>query len=677
VGAGHTDRASAPTFPPPLVVREGTFPFSGRAEPLDRLVGTWKHCRTERHGACVLIAGEPGVGKTRLSAEFARRAHDDGAAVLFGRCDEEIALPYQPFVEALSHHAAVGSATGIDSLGPHPGELARIVPEVGATFPGVTTPPGSGDPEVDQYRLFEAVSGWLGAAAAGSGLVLVLDDVHWAGKPTLLMLRHILRSLDTTPLMIVATYRDTDLDRTHPLANLLADLRRVDNVERLALTGLDQGGVEDLIESASQQELDDAARALAAAVHAETEGNPFFVGELLRHLIENGDLVHDGQRWVGATSVDDMTIPDGIREVVGRRLSRLSPEANDVLAWAAVLGREVRLDVLARVADGESRCLDALDEAVDARLVDEVGPGTWRFAHALVRSTLLAELRTTRRIRMHLSVGEAYEAIRPGDTLALAQHFAEAAALDVGDKAVIYLLRAGDQALDSLAFDEAAEFHRRALDTIDDLALDLPEQGADAACGLAVALRWTGQDFEPALERACELASAIGDGHRMARVLLDTSRGFGARVFEVVDAAVARWERCLELLPAGDSDERALVTAALGMEHMFGDLARLVALSDEAVAMARRLGNPDVLCRVLISAATVCELPERLHRRAAVIDRVDLPRGRRTVIPSTAPSSGNLVAASASWTGDRSTFADGLDQFASAGKQLRSPSSGS
>ncbi len=275
-------------------------------------------------------------------------------------------------------------------------------------------------------------------------------------------------------------------------------------------------------------------------MHAETEGNPFFVGELFRHLAETGAIVNEGDQWRLATAVSEMSLPDGVREVIGRRLSRLSPATNDVLAWAAVIGRELRLDILGRVAGGDESCLDALDEAVDARLVDETGPGRWRFSHALVRSTLLAELRNTRKIRMHLSVGEAYEALAPGELSALALHFAEAAPLGAGEKAVQYLLAAGAVALESLAFDEADARYAQALDIIEDVGLDVPELRVDAAVGLAIARRWTGADATEAFAQACDGAAALGDGARMARVLLETSRPFAATVFETDDVLVAR-----------------------------------------------------------------------------------------------------------------------------------------
>lgn len=588
-----SDRGGIP-LPGPLERRDGTFPFCGRDDVVDALTSTWKQVRHTSTPACVLVAGEPGVGKTRLAAEFARAAHDDGALVLFGRCDEDLGIAYQPFVEALRHHVAHLPTDRVADLGAGAGDLARLDPQLPTRFPSVTPAPTTGDASVDQYRLFEAVGQWLTAAAETDGLVLVLDDVHWATKPTLLALRHLLTTTQSAPLLVIATYRDTDLDRTHPLAELLADLRRVDGVERVALRGLDQAGVEQLMATTAEHALDADGQALAAAVHAETEGNSFFVVEILRHLAESGGLVFDGERWVASGPVAQLAIPDGVREVVGRRLSRLSDDANDVLSWSAVIGREIRLDVLGRVAGGELRCLDALDEAVDARLVDEVGPGRWRFAHALVGSTLLAELRTTRRARMHLEVGEALEAVAPDDVAALAQHFAEAAPLGAGDKAVTYLLAAGFAALDGLDFGQAADQFDRAVEIADDLALDAPGQRADALFGAAMARRWTGADYADAAEAAMDAAAAMGDGVRMARTLLETGRRYSTRTFEVDEVAVARTERCLELLPDEAVRERAMVLCQLINELLFADdLPRLVALEAEVAELVDRLGGPD------------------------------------------------------------------------------------
>ncbi len=664
-----TDDTGVP-LPHPLAAREGAFPFRGREGALAALTTPWKRSLHAATTSCVLIAGEPGMGKTRLASEFAQRAHGDGALVLFGRCDEELGISYQPFVEALTHHSAYVDADHVAELGAHSAELTRLVPDLADRFPGIGDRATSGDAEADQYRLFEAVDSWLATAAGTKGLVLVLDDIHWAARPTLLMLRHVLRSATQARLIIVATYRDTDLDRTHPLADLLADLRRVPEVERLPLGGLDRSGIEDLMEAVNQAELNASARELAAAVHAETEGNPFFVGELLRHLAESGALVNEGGTWTLTTSVAEISIPDGIREVVGRRLSRLSDTANGVLSWAAVIGRELRLDILTAVAGDQDECLDAIDEAVEARLVDEVGAGRWRFSHALVRATLLAELRTTRKVRMHLAVGEAYENLAPNDLAALAQHFSEAAPLGAGERAVGYLLAAGDIATETLAFDEAGDLYRRALDIIEDVDLQVPELAADAAIGVAVAKRWTGQEFHAQVAHALDLASAIGDGTRMARVLLETSRGFVAQVFQVDDVLVAQFERCLEHLGPEDSLERVRVTAALAQELAYaGDLPRLLALTDDALAMARRLDDPVALHEALMARGNVANNVDYLAEAPGIQDEVIANQHRIGTPRTLAAVVGNFTMLGG-WFGDRAMFRTGLDGIAALGDAM-------
>jgi class 3 adenylate cyclase len=369
---------------PPFLTDIGRI-FVGRDGELDRLGQLWKEAAAGQL-RMALLAGEPGVGKTRLAAELARTVHEDGATVLAGRCDEDLGVPYQPFVEALRHF--VDHASGLsERLGRYGGELARLMPEVSQRVPGLPDPLRS-DPEMERYRLFDAVAGWLTAASADEPVLLVLDDLQWAAKPTLLLLRHIVRA-GGGRILLLGTYRDSELTHDHPLVELVADLRRQGGVERLSLSGLDDVGVAAIVEQASGQALDEAGVALARAVYQETEGNPFFVREVLRHLAETGALERSEGGWTTRLPVDQLGIPEGVREVVGRRLARLSDEANQTLRIAAVVGPEFELGVVQAAGElSEETLLGAVEEAAAARVVTEVSATRYRFAHALVRATL-------------------------------------------------------------------------------------------------------------------------------------------------------------------------------------------------------------------------------------------------------------------------------------------------
>ncbi|MGH9009898.1 MAG: ATP-binding protein, partial [Acidimicrobiia bacterium] len=328
----------------------------------------------------------PGVGKTRLAAELATRVHGEGATVLAGRCDEDLGVSYQPFVEALRHF--VDHASGLpDRLGRYGGELARLLPDLSERAPGLP-PPLRSDPDMERYRLFDAVAGWLAAASNDEPLLLVLDDLQWAARPTLMLLRHVLRA-GRGRVLVLGTYRDTDLTHDHPLVDVVADLRREGGVERLSLSGLDDAGVATIVEQAAGRTLDDAGLALARAVYEETEGNPFFVREVLRHLAETGAVERQEEGWTTRLPVDQLGIPQGVREAVGHRLSRLSGHTNQVLRVAAVAGAEFELGVVqAAGALSEEALLGAVEEAATAGVVTEVSATRFRFAHALVRATL-------------------------------------------------------------------------------------------------------------------------------------------------------------------------------------------------------------------------------------------------------------------------------------------------
>ena len=385
---------------PPLVGGGERAAFVGRDGERAQLRRYWERARLgERQ--FVLLAGEPGIGKTRLAAEFAVAAHAEGATVLFGRSDEDAILPYQPFAEALQYYLAAWPPEELRArLGAAAARLARIVPELAERLPDmpeVALP----DSESERHRLFEAVASLLVEASRASPIVLVLDDLQWADRPTLLLLKHILRAPEQSPLLILGTYRGGELGRRHPLSETLADLRRDRAFERITLQGLREGDVGAMISAWGGE---DAPPDFIQAIYQPTEGNPFFVEELLRDLSETGAISEQDGRLTNDLAAAQLPIPESVKEVISRRLARLSEECNSVLTVASVIGRGFGLDALARASDlSNDRLLEALEEAVDACVVRETPNvvGSYSFSHALIHETLYDELSTTRRVRLH------------------------------------------------------------------------------------------------------------------------------------------------------------------------------------------------------------------------------------------------------------------------------------
>lgn len=557
---------------PPVFAHGTGLPFAGRDDVFEQLVDAWKRCATGGFEV-VLLAGEPGIGKTRLAQELATRVHGGDGIVLGGRSDEDVALPFQAFGAALDWFVRQMEPTGrLEALGEYPGDLVRLVPELGRLVEGLPTALDD-DPEVERHRLFQAVGSWLSVGREDRPRLLVLDDLHWADKPTLMLLRHLI-SNPPAGLMILCTYRDTDVDRTHPLSSMLADFRRMPAVTRIALGGLGDEGVRDLLIRTGGHALDEIGMAFAERVQRETSGNPFFLGEVLRHLTETGALYERDGRWVSDLGPDEAGIPEGIREVVGRRLSRLGTDVEGVLRSAAVIGYEFDVDVLAHVVGRDADdVLDALDVAGSANLVIEIGVDRHRFAHALVRETLHGELSSSRRARQHRKVAEALEALHAGDidsvVTELATHWAEASAGGDPTRAIELAIRAGDLAEHRGAVENAAKWLEQALELIDDEQLttsqarrltvklaDVQSTSADGAIGRVNALT------------AAKAAIDVGDVDVACDALAVTTRSSFSGDDPADAERVAVLQRALEL-EGLSTLQRASLLGELAVELIF------------------------------------------------------------------------------------------------------------
>jgi class 3 adenylate cyclase len=343
----------------------------GREAEMQMMTNVFKRVAGGEGREVLLVSGEAGLGKTTLVAEAARAAFDTGACVLFGHCEEDLATPYQLFAEALGHYVTHAPEEQLLAhVEAHGSELSRLVPAL-ATRIRELPPSKATDSDTERFLLFAAVVGLLGTMSQEQPVVLVLDDLQWADKGSLLLLCHLVAAEQAMRVLILGTYRDSELSQTHPLNDTLAALHRVSRVNRIDLAGLDDRGVVALLEAAAGQSLDDAGVSLAHAVYRETDGNPFFVSELLRHLSETRAIYQDSSgRWVAERTLEQLALPDSVRVVIGARVGRLGKDAGRVLSVASVIGRDFDLDLLARATKtGEDDLLDILDGAASVALV--------------------------------------------------------------------------------------------------------------------------------------------------------------------------------------------------------------------------------------------------------------------------------------------------------------------
>ncbi len=562
--------------------------FVGREKEMDELRAGLEDSLSGR-GRLLMLVGEPGIGKTRTSEEFATYARLRNVQVLWGRCYEGEGAPaYWPWVQIIRSYVRDKEPKELMSeMGPGAADIAQVVSEVKERLPGLPAPPTL-EPEQARFRLFDSITTFLKNASKDTPLMVVLDDLHWADKPSLLLLQFLARELRGSRLLVLGTYRDVELRRQHPLAQTLGELNRENLSQRILLRGLTEHDVRRFVEVTAGTS---PPATLVQAVYRETEGNPFFVNEIVRLLVADGRLEH-----AEAVTTWSVTIPQSVKEVVGRRLDHLSEECNKVLTIGSVIGREFGLRVLEKVSDVKGdRLLEALEEAMGARVIAELPRATdqYWFSHALIRETLYEELSTTRRVRLHRQIGEALEETDPeGNLPQLAYHFGEAAPGGDVDKAVDYAKRAGDKSIAINAWEDAVISFDRAMQSLELNPTPDDVVKFDLLLGLGMALHGAGEPVraKQTFLRAVEVARALGDADRLGHA----AHGFslGIETGQIDQESIDVITEALDALGEVDTGTRARLLARLAQKLQFaGDPDRVLQIDEEALEVARRSGD--------------------------------------------------------------------------------------
>jgi len=583
----------------------------GRDGELRALAAAFERAAAGR-GRLIAITGEPGIGKTRLVEEFVRRTGLPASRVLRGRCPEQAGAPsFWPWTRMLRAHAAARGADALRAdLGDDAGVLAALIPGL-ATDPS-HVPPRGGEQE-SRYELFAAVTALLRRAAAAEPLLLILEDVHWADEASLGLLEFVAQELDGARILLVITCRDRErASRPRALGEA------VRHGQRLALRGLDAAAVAELVASSSGA----AAVPLAERLAEVTGGNPFFLVEVLRALEQEGRLASP----LGPGDV--LTLPDTVRDSIRRHLEPIPAEDRDLLAVAAIAGDDFDVALLALALDSDATAaLERLHLAVERGfLVERPGvAGRFRFAHALVRETIYGDLLPATRVHLHARVGGALESRygegAPGAPFgALMRHFLHASPLGTSAKAVRYATLAAEQASAVFAHHDALAFYEQALAA---LGADPGDHAQRLSLRLAAAdvARRAGFD-----RRSCELFLLAAQDARVrgdADALFSAAIGYyllRPNLVEFDAETVPLLEEALAAYPPDDGAARAILLALLSTVRTFDDGGAGAALGAEGIAMARRVGDPNVLATTLLARQLVATAAGSTGERLALAD---------------------------------------------------------
>lgn len=610
-------------------VGAATEPFVGRQVVLQILGQEFAAVRAGE-GRAVFLTGEPGIGKSRTAVEFARSLGSD-ARLLLGRGAEGMGAPaHWPWTQIVRSALGRGLIEGRRLRDESAAVLVQSLPDLRADLGGsrALAEPVSLPDEQARFRLWDEVARLLHGIAKSQPLVLVLDDLQWADESSLRLLDFMVRESGDQPILIIGTYREAELSRDPARAQLLGAVARNPGAHSVLLEGLTRSDVASLFEAVTGQA---ASETLAASLHDRTGGNPFFVTQVVR-LWEAAGRASDELHREGP-------IPQGVREVINRHLDVLPETARDLMCRAAVIGREFELDVLAHVSGTSvDSALETLDAGLEARVVRPVGESWTRFefAHALIPETLYAAMSAPRRLRLHARVAGALEALRghdPGRVSEIAHHYALAAPLGYLEAAVRYCTRAADLAIRQLAYEEAVRHHERALELLAGVSGDDPRRleqqlalgESQARVGAVAAARQT-------LLRAAALARERGDAEALARAALGIDWEIVRQGSVGTDAVrLALLGEALGAVGAKETSLRVRLLAALDEALYFEDDAdQGPSLSWEAVAMARRLDDPEALVFALNRRHLILRRPECLDERLEVsTELVRLARRRR------------------------------------------------
>jgi serine/threonine protein kinase/tetratricopeptide (TPR) repeat protein/ribosomal protein L40E len=579
--------------------------FVGREPELKQLQSAFDGAISGQ-GALMMITGEPGIGKTALCEQLSTYVTLRGGRTLVGHCYEagSLSLPYLAFVEALRSYVLSRDPKDLrEELGSGAADVARIISEIRERLK--IKPKTQKDPEEERYRLLQGVSEFLTNAAAVQPMLVVLEDLHDADKGTLDMLTHVSRNLGGARLLVVGTYRDVEVDRSHPLSATLAELRRVSTYGRVLLRGLNADEVRRMLEGITRESV---PWGLAQAVHRQTEGNPLFVQEVIRYLAEEGLLTRKEGQWRPTKDTPlEMSIPEGLRDVIGKRLSLLSPECNQLLAVASVIGREFDLDTLKAVAGtSEDVFVNSLKEAVRLSILEERsqrGQVRYRFTHAFFRQILYEEIIAPRRIMLHQQAARALETLyakRLEEHAAeLAEHFSHSS--DPADlkKAVEYGEMAAKRATNVYAYGEAVRLLEQALKVQEVLNPEDKVRRCDLLLAVGEALLLAGEHqrvVNTEALQALSLAEATADNRLASLACMLAMKGltvYGPILMTSPEAS--QWAARADRYAEPETVERAWTDAMLAwiQRSRVTSSAESAALSAQALDLARRLGDPD------------------------------------------------------------------------------------